>query len=141
MEKLLVAQNELVSLQTCVWLAIEDPSHIERGMEELEVEQDLPAEVVQAEASRKKATSDLKHFRCVPDGMTGIELFHHQIAFCQRAYARKPHEHRIDPALGVFSPKKKEQKNLLSVDYAYKVQGDIMQAVGEDRVTMRSGFR
>ena len=86
MEKLLVAQNELVSLQTCVWLAIEGPSHIEQGMEELEVEQDLPAEVVQAEASRKKATSDLKLFRCVPDGMTGIELFHHQIAFHQHDF-------------------------------------------------------
>ena len=81
--------------------------------------------VVQADASRKKATSDLNLFCGVPDGMTGIKLFDHQIAFRQRAYARKPHEHRIDPALRV------EQKNLLSVDNAYKVQGDIMQAVGD----------
>jgi hypothetical protein len=62
--------------------------------------------------------------------MTGMELFDHQVVFCQRAYAKKPHEHRIDPALGVISPDKQEQKNLLSVDYVLKVQGDIMEAVG-----------
>jgi hypothetical protein len=64
-------------------------------MEKLEVEQDLSAEVVQADASRKKAISDLNLFRGVPDGMTGIKLFDHQIAFRQRVYARKPHEHRV----------------------------------------------
>jgi hypothetical protein len=60
-----------------------------------------------------------------------MELFDHQIAFHQRAFAKKAHEPRIDPALGVFSPEKQGQKNLPSVDYAYKVQGNIMQSVGD----------
>jgi hypothetical protein len=62
MDKLLVDQKELASLQTCVWMVIEDPTHIERGMEALEVNQEFPVEVVEAEASRTKATSDLNIF-------------------------------------------------------------------------------
>ena len=129
METLLVSRDQLSSLQTCIWLAIEDPSHIERGMAEEEVAEEVsevPDEVAQVEKGRVKATSDLNLSRRVPKGMKGLELFDHQIAFRQRAYAKKPNEHRINPALGVFSPNKQEQKNLLSVDYALKVQGDIM---------------
>jgi hypothetical protein len=62
MDKLLVDQKELASLQTCVWMAIEAPTHIERGMDALEVDQEFPVEVVDAEASRTKATSDLNIF-------------------------------------------------------------------------------
>jgi hypothetical protein len=42
MNNLLVDQKELSSLQTCIWCAIEDPTHIERGMEDIDVVNELP---------------------------------------------------------------------------------------------------
>lgn len=118
------------SLQTCVWLANDNPSHLDRGMEDVEIEDETPDEVTNVESVRCSATDDLSMFRRVPDGMSGMELFDHMVAFRHRAYSKNQGEHKLNPAL-MISPRTKSQVDMMTVDYARKVQGDIMSEVGD----------
>lgn len=129
-DALTLTAKQLPALQTCVWLAIDNPSHLDRGMEDVEIEDETPDEVANVESARCSATDDLSMFRRVPDGMSGEDLFDHQVAFRHRAYSKKPDEHKLDPAL-MISPRTKSQEDMLSIDYARKVQGDIMSEVGD----------
>lgn len=52
------------ALQLGVWHVIDDPSHLDRGMEDAEVNHNppLPNEMTEVEAARHKATHDLLVF-------------------------------------------------------------------------------
>ena len=69
--------------------ALDDPTHLERGMEYTEFTHSaiLPIEVANAEKARKKAISGLKAYELKPEGMSGSELLDHAIAFRLRKYA------------------------------------------------------
>jgi type II secretory pathway component PulJ len=134
-----VPMSELVALQTCIFLAIENPSHINRGLVEDEDEDSSSAhavapvinqEVAEAEANRKNALSGLSLFQRKPEGMTGMDAFYHQVNFRQRAYANKPDEHKINPALMV-SPRNHHQRALMDIEYTKKVQGTLMRDISE----------
>jgi hypothetical protein len=60
-----------------------------------------------------------------PGGLTGIELFAHQVRFWQRAFSKKKGEHNISDYLAV-SPQTSHQRSLMSLDYNLKIQGELM---------------
>ena len=94
MSTLLVTVKEMSALQLGVWHAIDDPSHLDRGMEDADVSHTspLPSEVTEAEAARHKATHDLPAFTFKPDGMTGKELLDHFVSHRLRKYAKNQKE-------------------------------------------------
>ena len=52
--------SDMSALQVAIWLAVDDPSHIERGLEDVDLDVNgLPAEVIAAEANREIATHNL----------------------------------------------------------------------------------
>ena len=55
--------KEVASLQICIWLAIDNPSHIDSGMEDL-VTAD-PDRVVAVENNRKSATNYLSMWQLI----------------------------------------------------------------------------
>jgi hypothetical protein len=68
--------------------------------------------------------------QCNPDGVKGIDLFEHQIAFHQRAYSKRESEHKISDSLAC-SPRTSHQRSLMSLDYHLKIQGVLMAESGE----------
>ena len=90
-----VKVSELTALQPCIFLAMEHPSHLERGLASEEEEamgpcNDEDAAIInRVEASQEKADHGLSIFQRIPKGMKGHELFFHQIDFRQREYARR----------------------------------------------------
>ena len=57
-----------------------------------------------------------------------MDLFDHQVAFRCRKYAKNPAEHKISDVL-MCSPRNKHQRMLMEVDYASKVEVDVMNDV------------
>ena len=129
-KSLKVPLSELVALQSCIFLAIENPSHINRGLEEQAVAPVINQEVADVEANRKTALDGLSLFQRNPEELKGMDAFYHQVNFRQRAYAKKPDEHKINPALMV-SPRNHHQRALMNIDYAKKVQGTLMSDICE----------
>ena len=70
--------------------------------------------------------SDLSMFQRVPDGLEGKGLFNHMIAFHHCAFAKHPEQEETSSHLHTDHLHSKEQE----IDYARKVQGDIMEVVG-----------
>ena len=128
--------SDMGALQVAVWLAVENPSHIERGIEDEWVggsDDGLPAEVVEVESGRKTATHDLSMFQLKPEGMTGMNLFEHMIGFRLREFSKDQTNHNISDAVGVVSPIKgypQHQKDLMQVDYHRVIEKDLMDSVG-----------
>lgn len=114
--------KEVSSLQVCIWLAIDNPAHLERGMEDSKLQ--LPDEVVMAKSNRKTATDGLSMWKLIPPGMKGEELFDHAIGFRCQEYAKDAEsiaQHKLSDSLGIISPLKtgfpKHQKDFFRVGY------------------------
>jgi hypothetical protein len=59
-----------------------------------------------------------------------MDLFEHQVAFCQRAYSKRESEHKISDSLAC-SPCTSHQRSLMSLDYHLNIQGDLMADSGK----------
>jgi len=129
-----IKMSDLTTLQPCIFLAIENPSHLDRGLEEvidrIDVATKDQATIAGIESIRKKATTGLHMMQRNPDGLKGMDLFEHQVAFRQRAYSKRESEHKISDSLAC-SPRTSHQRSLMSVDYHLKIQGDLMADSGE----------
>jgi len=71
--------SDLTLLQPAIFLAIEFPKHIERGIvdESTLSSKAVEKEVDEVEATRENACSGLAMWECQPNGMEGITLFTH----------------------------------------------------------------
>ena len=74
-----------------LWHALDDPTHLDRGMEDKEFTHSaiVPIEVANAEKARKKATEGLRAYELTPEGLSGSELLDHAISFRLREYSDK----------------------------------------------------
>lgn len=132
-KELKVPFKDLTVLQPCIFCAIDDPSHLDRGLESSVVKapspEALPTEVVAAEETRKSANDGLTMFQRYPSHLKGEELFDHSIGFMHRQYAKKEDDFKISAHLNVASPANQHQKDLLTLDYHLKMQGSLMADV------------
>lgn len=127
---LAVPMKDLPALQTSIFCAIDDPTHLHRGMEEDRVEPVVPEEVQQLESNRVKANADLSLFQRCPEGMVGEELFDHSVRWLQCRYHNKPKEYELSSYLAV-SPCNHHQQALLSLDYHQRVMGSLADDLKE----------
>ena len=132
-----IKMSDLTTLQPCIFLAIDNPSHLDRGFEEVidrivagDVATKDQAAIAAIETIREKANTGLHMMQRNPDGVKGMDLFEHQVAFRQRAYSKRESEHKISDSLAC-SPRTSHQRSLMSVDYHLKIQGDLMADSGE----------
>ena len=90
MKELVVTFDDVIAVQMGLWHAVDDPSHLDRGMEDEEVvlSASVPEEVEMAEEARKKATDGLSSYHLHPEGKSGNELFNHAIACRLRKYSK-----------------------------------------------------
>ena len=91
-----------------------------------------------AEETRKKADAGLSSFKLNPGGMSGLELFEHQVAFRQRTFGDE--DQKISAHLDV-SPRNKHQRDMMTSDFARKVQHNIMKEIGASGGTERLAQR
>ena len=91
MKDLVVNFNDIKAIQMGLWHALDDPTHLDRGMEDTEFTHTsiLPIEVANAEKARKKATAGLRAYELKPEGLSGSDLLDHAITFRLREYADK----------------------------------------------------
>ena len=68
------------------------------------------AAIAAIETSCEKANTGLHMMQCNPDGVKGMDLFEHQIAFRQRAYSKRESEHKISDSLAC-SPHTSHQRS------------------------------
>jgi len=94
------------AIQVAIWLAIENPSHIERGLEDADLVEgkELLAEVVAVESERQTATHNLAAWRRLPRNMSGMDLFNHMLTFRCVPYAHRQEEHKISDHNEIISP-------------------------------------
>ena len=125
-----VVMSSMSTLQTCITLAIEDPSHLRRGIPAEDAEEEervVEDEEAEAEEKRVKADHGLTMLKRVPDHLSGMELFEHQVRFRQRHYGK---DGNIISAHLMVSPRGKFQNNMLAPDFASSVQHHIMRDIG-----------
>ena len=116
------------AIQVAIWRAIENPSDLERGMEDVTLAE-LAKEVEDAELKRKGANHGLSIYQDFPEGMKGIELFDHAVSRRMVKYADRPTDHKITEGLGIMSPAKgwrQPQKDILNVNYLSVCESNIM---------------
>jgi hypothetical protein len=127
--ELSVPMSQLNQLQPCIFLAIEHPGHLDRGIEELEeTPTELHPEVVAAEAARANATHDLSLYQLKPAGLKGEELLTHMIQYSKRTYKGDPSTYGVASYLAV-DPTTPHQRALLSMNYHQRAMGTIMEDV------------
>ena len=68
----------------------------------------------------------MSSFKLVPDRLSGIELFEHQVSFRQRKCGDQ--DHKVSAQLDVY-PCNKHQHELVPSDCQHKVQFNIMQYI------------
>jgi len=128
-----IKMSDLTTLQTCIFLAIDNPSHLDRGLKEV-MDRIVAGDVVTAdqaaiaaiEAIHEKANTGLHMMQCNPYGVKGMDLFEHHVAFHQQAYSKRESKHKISDSLAC-SPRTSHQRSLMSLDYYHlKIQGDLM---------------
>jgi hypothetical protein len=78
----------------------------------------------------EKANTGLYMMHRNPNGVKGMDLFEHRIAFRQRAYSKRESKHKISDSLACSS-RTSHQRSLMSLDYHLKIQGDLMADSGE----------
>ena len=128
-KELSVPFKDMNQLQTCIFCAIEDPSHLDRGVEEdAPVPLSVPEEVAAAEEARTDATAGLSHYRLKPDGVTGEALLKHMYEFGQEQYGNKESEYGVSEYLDV-DYRTPHQQNLMKVNYKRKIMANIMDDV------------
>ena len=139
-QELSVKISEIPALQPCIFLAIENPSHLTRGLieedEEVEEEED-DDEVVkgreiieEVEGTRAKANEGLSMWTRLPPGLSNEEAFIHMIEYRQRRYAKKKEQHKISDSL-LVSPRNHHQRSLMGIRYDLEMQGNLMEDVHE----------
>ncbi len=122
---------DLTLLQPCIFLAIDNPLHFDRGLKEdidkISINAPNPNEsaIATIESVHNKENTGLKMTQHNPDGLMGIELFEHQVRFHQRAYSKKEGKHKISDHLAI-TPHISHQRILMSLDYHLKIQGELM---------------
>ena len=91
MKDLVVNFNDIKAIQMGLWHALDDPTHLDRGMEDIEFTHCaiVPIEVANAEKARKKATEGLRAYELTPEGLSGSEFLDHAISFRLREYSDK----------------------------------------------------
>lgn len=138
MHCLKVRLTDIPTFQPAIFLAIDNPSHLSRGLvneapKQTEEQAEAAITIAEVEANRKKANHGLDMLVARPPGMKGIELFDHMISHRQRLFAQKEKEHKISDWLEVW-PRTPHQISLMDVDYHLKMQGslidDLDQGVG-----------
>ena len=95
--------SDLPTLQPCIFLAMEHPEHLERGIvgESKLLSGIVEEKVVAIESQRQNASTGLSEFCRVPKGVKGIDLLNHQVIFWQRKYANNEKEHKISDYLNI----------------------------------------
>ncbi len=82
-----ISVADLTFLQPCIFLSIDNPLHLDRGLKEVidKITANAPdadeSAIAAIEYVRNKANTGLKMMQHNPDGLTGIELFEHQVRF------------------------------------------------------------
>ena len=106
--------SDLTTLQPCIFLAIDNPSHLDRGLEEvidrIVVATKDQAAIAAIESIREKATAGLHMMQRNTDGVKAMDLFEHQVAFRQRAYSKRESEHKISDSLACSSEVSNERR-------------------------------
>jgi hypothetical protein len=127
-----IKMSDLTSLQPCIFLAIDNPSHLDRGLKEVmdrivagDVATKDQAAIAAIESIREKANTGLLMMRRNPNGVKGMDLFEHQVAFCTKAYSKRESKHKISDSLAC-SPRTSHQRSPMSLNYHLKIQGDLM---------------
>ena len=92
MAALKVNLSDITSLQPAIFLAIDNSTHVDRGIvyekPELSEEQAKDARIVEVvESNRAKSNSGLSMMERQPPVLKGVELFEQMLNFCQRALA------------------------------------------------------
>ncbi len=94
-KSLKISLSNLTLLQPCIFIAIDNPLHLDRGLEEAikKITVNAPnaneSVIAAIKSVCNEANTGLKMMQRSPDGLTGFELFEHQVRFCQRAIQRK----------------------------------------------------
>ncbi len=85
-----IKMSDLTTLQPCIFLAINNPSHLDRGLKKVmdrivagDVATKDQAAIAAIESIREKANTGLHMMQRNPNGVKGMGLFEHQVAFCQ----------------------------------------------------------
>lgn len=129
--------KDLPALQTCVFVAVENPSHLDRHFEEEPAVPEVIAEVQQLDDNRAKANDGLMMFQQCPKQLSGMDLFDHSVGWLHRQYAKMTEKFGISQYLGI-SPRTNHQKALLEVDYHQRaigaLQADINAGVPKRKV-------
>jgi hypothetical protein len=117
--------SDLPSLQPCIFLAMDDPSHLDRGLEEVATTmiQAGQTTIDAVEANRKKAIDGLK-VMSFKSSLKGIDRFNHLVRYRQIKFAKNEKDHKISDALAC-SPRTNHQRDLMCVDYPLKMQGEL----------------
>jgi hypothetical protein len=90
-----ISLADLTLLQPWIFLAIDNPLHLDKGLKEVIVKITANAPnadesaIAAIESVRNKTNTGLKIMQRNPDGLIGIELFEHQVRFWQRAFSKK----------------------------------------------------
>ena len=117
--------SDLPSLQPCIFLAMDDPSHLDRGLDEVTATmiQAGQSTIDAAESNRKKAIDGLK-VMSFKSSLTGIARFNHLVRYRQIKYSKNENDHKISDSLAC-SPRTNHQRDLMSIDYHLRMQGDL----------------
>ena len=128
-KELSVPFKDLNQLQTCIFCATDNPSHLDRG-----VEDDAPLtvtvleEVAAAEEAHNDATAGLSYYKLRPDGLKGEALLKHMYEFGQVAYSNREMEYGVSKYLDVDYRTPHQQK-LMQLNYRQKIMANIMDDV------------
>ena len=125
MQVLKVKLADVASLQPAIFLAIDNPSHLDRGIiyetPELTEEQADDARIVaEVESNRAKANSRLSMMQRRPPGLKREALFEHMLNFRQRAFSKKEDEHKISDYLEI-NTRTPHQRALMGINYHLKI--------------------
>ena len=126
--------KEVASLQVCICIALDQPSHLDRGMEGVEIS--LPDVVSAVEKERKAAVDDLLMFHLKPPGVKGKNLFDRMIGRRHIKYADSKliKKHNISDdfnSISTLKGRSQHHKDFVGINYAHKSESQIMMDVGD----------
>jgi len=156
-EECSIPYNDMGSLQACVHLAQENPSHLQRGLPDDDTQAEVPVAaagdndssdvVAKVEASRKKANHGLRTFQLKPSDLSGTALLDHMIRFRRREYESREEEHAISKGLDV-KIRTKHQEQIMgkvgegtSLDKAAKVRLDNLGLIANQSAFVNNPVR
>ena len=122
-----------------IWHAIDDSSHLDRGIEDPVIGIPLGKDpnIVEAEKRRCSATNGLPLYQLKPDGLKGTDLLDHMVGYRLRDYSQKQDEHKISDDLGIMTPMKgytNKARDLFRIDYKNVLESSIMDNIPENKL-------